>query len=1017
MMNMILILFTLGSWVNLQSSNTRTIRCNVSGSSYENTRIEFAIPGFYLDTVLINDKGYSRVSIPGVVNYLQKGYPGLPRIAKSIIVPDDKEMKLRIIREEIERVKALPVIPSKGNILRSVSPSSVPYTFSDFYSSGEIFPKEPVTLSEPFIIRDFRGVTIYVNPVRYDAGSGELVIIKNLVVEVYSEGISSSNIKERLERKPISQAISNVYKEVFLNYSQSKLRYDLIKEDAGRMIIICADQYISEMDSFLVWKRRKGIPTDLYSLSVVGSDTFSIRSFIQNQYDSLGVTFCLLVGDGDELPPPHGNVGLAVGNDADPVYAYTEGSDKYPDLFMGRFSSNGGITDNIRNQVMRSIKYERNPEEGGDWYHDGLMIASNETDDYDTIMDKQRCEWLKDTLLYDIPPYFTYTSVDSSYDPWGTSGNIANITNSGVSMINYIGHGNPYGWGSGGGFYISNINSLTNYWKLPHVISVGCQIGNFNGINCFSEAALTAGTPENPTGFIVTLAPTIDQTWIPPCIGQEGAVNLLAHYEANTAGGIYFNGLCYMIEQYGGDTSNIGVEIAQTWHIFGDPSIQLRTDIPQKFSVDKLISIFPDSLFYEITVYEKDSITTVENALVSFYSKENSLIKSGYTNSLGSYTVTLDSIGLVPGEYVYITVTDFNYVPYFDSITVLGVEFSPESVEVNIPTEVEVISRKGMEVRIDGYGFEGCDTTDESGRAVINVNAQFGENLRILVTDTSDLRLTFTRVLPVFGATDLPAPYIQAFCDTIEVTGGLMPGFPGRIVGSCGLTSFLAFLKGVDVDTSLSVVGDLFEYDLTVSEFGEIEIAVGEVGYNIYRKKFPVRNYRGWLSGYVISGSDSVAGIKLQIYTAGADTSVALPVKEVTSSYDGFYELKDSLLCGNYDVYAGALGYQGEKYRIIVKNHNNEYNFNIVPNLYTLNISKLIGGNVLKVRYGIPQQMVVEFAVYDASGRKITSASETNNAGIFTVDINLRGFPSSVYFLMMKAGGTVLGPEKFVLIR
>ena len=690
---MVLLFLTLGSYLSLQSSNTTNIKFDVSGDNYENTRIEFTVPGFYLDTVLINGKEYSKVSMPGVVNYLKKGYPQVPRIAKSVIIPDNKTMKVRIIEKDIKRLKAPFIIPSKGNILRSVSPASVPYTFSGFYSSGDVFPGELVSLSEPFIIRDFRGITVYVNPVRYDAKNEELIILKKLVVEIYSEGIALSNIKKSLEKRPNSVGFANLYKDFFVNYSQKKLRYDTLNEAADRMIIISADQYVSEMDSFLIWKRRKGIRTDLYSLSYVGSDTASIRSFIQNQYDSLGVTFCLLVGDGHELPPAAGTAGMATGRDADPVYAYTDGDDYYPDLFIGRFSSDSisgsAVVDpiNIRNQVMRSIKYERNPQEGEDWYCRGLMVASNESDYGDTITDKMRCEWLKDTLLYNIPPYFTYTSIDSSYNPWGTSSLISIAINEGVSMINYIGHGSPYAWWSGGSFNTGRINSLINHWKLPHVISVGCEVGNFNGYDCFSEAALTAGTPDYPTGFIVTYASTIGQTWIPPCIGQQGAINLLAHYKANTAGGVYFNGSNYMIEQYGrygGDTIVYGAEIAQTWHIFGDPSLQLRTDTPEEIEINKVVNNFTDSLVCEINVYEENPVTLVEDALVAVYNVEDSLIGSGYTNALGSYGLIIDTADFKGNEYVYITVTGFNYVTLLDSINIGDPGVTPVSYYFDI---------------------------------------------------------------------------------------------------------------------------------------------------------------------------------------------------------------------------------------------------------------------------------------------------------------------------------------------
>jgi hypothetical protein len=193
---------------------------------------------------------------------------------------------------------------------------------------------------------------------------------------------------------------------------------------------------------------------------------------------------------------------------------------------------------------------------------------------------QQRCTWLADSLLL-----YYYTSVDSSYDPWGSSTTIKNRIEAGTSIINYIGHGSTTGWGNGGGFSISDINSLNNPWMLPFVLSVACVVGNFNGSDCYCEASVTAGTVSDPDGFLVHWGSTINQSWVPPCIGQEGAVNLLTHDRKNTAGGIMFNGACYMIEYYGA-TNSEGIEMAQTWHIFGDASVQLRTDTPASMTVN-----------------------------------------------------------------------------------------------------------------------------------------------------------------------------------------------------------------------------------------------------------------------------------------------------------------------------------------------------------------------------------------------------------------------------------------------
>ena len=733
---MILFLLSLAGWINLGAIEGETPQYRVLNEGLGNMRIEFTIGGFYLGRIKIDGKDYSTIKIPNTVDYLEKGYPSLPRVAKSVMIPDDREMKIKVIEREIERIKVLPIVPSKGNLYRDIDPTLVPYTFSDFYSSKDMFPEEIVTLSEPFILRDFRGITLYYNPVRYDAGTGELEITKRIVVEIYSDGIGSLNVKEKPIHS-ISRDFRNIYNEFFINFRAG--RYDTLDEHAGRMIIISADTYLSEMDSLVEWKRRKGITTDLYALSTIGNNETNIKDFIQSQYDTEGVTFCLLVGDGDELTPGTGTVGDASGKDADPVYSYTAGDDNYSDLFISRFSSDNHSTTKIKNQVMRSIKYERNPQGGEEWYRHGLGVASDQSGGTG-IKDKERMDWLRDTLLSTIQPYFTYTSVDSSYAPWGTSTIIANAINEGRSIINYIGHGSTSGWSNGGGFHINDINNLTNSWKLPHVISVACQVGNFNGNDCYCEASVDAGMVDNPIGFLTNWGSTIDQSWVPPCIGQEGAINIFSHYKANTAGGIYFNGASYMIEQYGGSSSSDGVEMAQTWHIFGDASIQLRTDIPDTLDVTHPPIAPPGPFDFTVTVKDNDGVTPIEDALVCCYLREDSLLESAYTNSEGKVTLYLNPSSSFVGEDISVTVTAFNYKPYMDTAVVTvfdrpypvyghGVILAGSDTLISPGESVDLIAWVKNIGNQDAYGVYGILTSSDPYITGITVDSAYFGNI------------------------------------------------------------------------------------------------------------------------------------------------------------------------------------------------------------------------------------------------------------------------------------------------
>ena len=77
-----------------------------------------------------------------------------------------------------------------------------------------------------------------------------------------------------------------------------------------------------------------------------------------------------------------------------------------------------------------------------------------------------------------------YDSYQGIYDGSGGSDS-QGITaiNNGVSIINYTGHGSISSWGNGASLNTTQINQLTNNNKLPFVITVGCNVGEFNSTN------------------------------------------------------------------------------------------------------------------------------------------------------------------------------------------------------------------------------------------------------------------------------------------------------------------------------------------------------------------------------------------------------------------------------------------------------------------------------------------------------------------------------------------------------
>ncbi|MDI6841162.1 MAG: C25 family cysteine peptidase, partial [bacterium] len=785
-------------WVSLGGAGQGAPEVRVIEATDSKVVMEFKLSGYYLDIIEIDGKPYSKIVLPGVVTFLEKGLPALPKLSKSVIIPDNAMMNYRVAELEYEIREVYPVIPSKGNLYRNIDPATVSYTFSEFYNKDEWFPKEVVELHNPFIIRDFRGQTIELHPFQYNPVRKELKVIKRVVIEVYQSGIGGQNIKIRRGKHDISREFYPLYENLFINFLPA--RYDTIAEKAGRMLIITKDSYYNNILPLVEWKKQKGIPTKVVKISEVGNTQTNIKNYIQTEYNTEGVTFVLLVGNGDDIVPARGTVGHASGETADPVYMYLEGNDYYPDAFISRFSANNAT--HVDNQVARSIKYEKEPELGGSWYCKGTGIASNQSGG-EGIPDYERANWIRDTLLN-----YTYTSVDKIYDPYGTTSMIRDSVNAGRSIINYLGHGWYDSWGNGGGFTVSDVHALTNTNKLPFIISVACFVGEFvNTIECFCEAWLWAGTPAEPNGAIAHYGSTIPQSWDPPCYAQFEASMLFARGRMTTAGGTTFNGSCWMIQQLGND----GVEMFQTWHLFGDASVQLRNNTPYPTTVNYQ-PVIPVGEF-DLTVSVGSEGAPINEALVC--AKLDTIFVSRYTNTSGE--ATLPIVTTEPCT-LWITVTGHNLQPYEGYALVIvpaTVIINPDTITVNTATNVSVtvldtldLGISDVVVRISGIGVSKCDTTGASGEVIINVNSPYGEVLSCKGRKIGESWDLFKDSIWVIGDTLLTSPDISAQVTEIGTIDTLTPYYEGTITARTGGNSgFTLFTKGCGVDTSVFTIG------------------------------------------------------------------------------------------------------------------------------------------------------------------------------------------------------------------
>lgn len=613
-----------------------------------------------LQYIAIDGSNYVECSQSFKVVTSEIGNPMLPFFTESLILPGEGQATLEIVYSHFTDYAGILIAPSKGNLKRNIDPSTVPFTFGEAYSVDAFYPGNLATITDPFILRNTRGITVVVHPFQYNPVTQTLRVYHDLEVKIKVDD-SVEGLNEITTRAENSTAFTEIYQNFYLNTNAALGRYTP-RDEEGEMLIISGNSFTDEMEPFVQWKTEKGIKTTMVTKAETGPTDTEIKSYISSFYSTHpDLIFVLLVGDHDQIPSH--TYGLSGGEQlwSDSFYGQLTG-DYYPELFVGRFSGNSA---EITTMVDRTLEYEKNPA-AGDWMTKAIGLASNEGSGYgdDGEADWQHARNMRTKLLA-----FGYSEVFEFYD--GSHGgadaagnpNAAIITpkvNTGVGLFNYTGHG-AIDVCVTGNYQSSDINAATNNGKYPFVISVACNNGTFTSGTCISEVWMRAKNAGTPSGAIAACGSTILMAWAEPMQTQDELAELISEsYVSNrktTLGGLFYNAQMSMYEDYAG--SSTAREVMQTWVVFGDPSTLFRSQATMEMTVTHVPSVTIGTTSVNVNC-------DVEDATIALVQDNIILGTSKVMGGVAAFTFD----PLVSESPIIVTGTKQNYAPYQGEILV-----------------------------------------------------------------------------------------------------------------------------------------------------------------------------------------------------------------------------------------------------------------------------------------------------------------------------------------------------------
>jgi len=645
-----------GNWKPIRSQQPVAAATELVSSDISTSVIHFKLDGFYMNEVKTpRGKAYA-LSLENTSFILEKGAPDMPKMTASVIIPDMAMMDVEVISSSFVEYANIEIAPSKGNLSRDIDPANVLCEYGRVYNENSFYPGNQAGLRDPFVLRDYRGQTVIAYPFQYNPVTKMLRVFTDITVKLKTVGSNGYNVISRNQMPArMDQDFSQLYENVFLNTANTD--YTPLN-DYGRMLVISHASYLEAMQPFVDWKNSMGVQTEMVDVATVGTTSAAIKSFVSNYYTDNGLTFLLLVGDAPQIPT---NTTGDLAGPSDNAYGYIVGNDHYPDVFVGRFSAE--TVEHVNTMVQRTLEYEKYPVTSTNWFDKGIGIGSDQGPGDDNEMDYEHIRNIRTALMG-----YTYTEVAELYD--GSQGgedlsgnptpaNVATEVNAGSTIINYTGHGSQTSWGTTG-FSNSNVNSLTNNHMWPFIFSVACVNGDFVSGTCFAEAWLRAKNASGPTGAVATLMSTINQSWNPPMEGEDEMDDILVEtYPDNikrTFGGISMNGCMKMNETYGAD----GDAMTDTWNIFGDPSVTIRTAMPEAITATHEAQVFLGETTFIVH-------SDVEGALVAL-SMDNLLITAGF---ISNGLVTLNFPAFQSPDTVQLVVTAFNHIPYTANVAII----------------------------------------------------------------------------------------------------------------------------------------------------------------------------------------------------------------------------------------------------------------------------------------------------------------------------------------------------------
>lgn len=656
---------TSATLVALDNNAEPEAKIRILKDTGEATSVAITITGFEHETINVDGVSYDRISLKNSPVTEEAGLPELPVINFTVQVPGDASVDVSVKSAASETFTGYNIYPTQPPLFDG--DPLPPFTINDsFYSEGETWPGETVTISAPAVMRNIRLVNVSFKPFKYNPANNELEVISDAIITLsYGDNPTENTVIDVGYYDP---NWIDMYKGLALNYKALQA----FPDDPSRNIeylVITSNALQAEAQTIADFHNKMGLRSVVVTTDVTGTSRSDIKDYITTVYEETSppaLEAVLLVGDTASVEH-----GLWPGRSfaSEWWYACLTGSpDLYADIFVGRLSSED--TAEVVNQINKTKKYMSDPPTNG-WLEKTILVAHKE----DAPGKYTGC---KESIR--TGSYSSYTPAFTTHYGYlgATNADVSASINNGTAVVNYRGHGNETSWTTWNNAYEyydkGDFHALTNADMTPIVFNICCTSGDITRDECFSEAQLNADD-----GAVGNFAASDPSYTTPNHDFDRQLYNALYDESIHDLSGILAFANHWLIDYYG--SSSYAMDNVKMYMTLGDPMLKVWEETPINNLVASHASTYEYSGTFSATVTAGGS--PVSGAEVVLYEPTDPIVFPlyiGTTNGSGSVTITLDDYGVKPGT-MYVSAVKDGYTPYFGECTV---QYDADGVNFNV---------------------------------------------------------------------------------------------------------------------------------------------------------------------------------------------------------------------------------------------------------------------------------------------------------------------------------------------